>query len=265
MRDGVLALRFVLADLEPQPVVRVAPDRRIDGSAVLGDVAPDQCPVTTLDGVVEELAGQVDLGGVGLGHDQQAGSVLVDAVDQQAHPFVVVFRIGRAAQVPGQRVDQRAAVVAVAGMDHQAGGLVDHQEVVVLIDNVERNRLGLDLDAAPLVGHHEGDHVERLDLVVGLDHLVVHADVTGLDGQLHAVARGVLHMVRKVFVDAQQRLPAVDDHAEMLEHFLLLVFGEEVVPQLVFRIVAHRAAILAWLVVSLRWMVVPILVGAPGW
>ena len=43
------------------------------------------------------------------------------------------------------------------------------------------------------------------------------------------------------------------------------VFGQEVVAEVIYKVVAHRAAILAWLVVSLRWMDVPIETGAPGW
>ena len=67
-------------------------------------------------------------------------------------------------------------------------------------------------------------------------------------------------MVGEVFVDAQRALAAVGLQPEMLEHLLLLVLGEEVVAGFV----AHRAAILAWLVVSFRWMVVPMRTGAPG-
>ena len=260
--DGVLSLRFVAADAEAQPVVGIPADRGVDGPAVFGDIAPDQGPVAPFDGMVEELAGQLDLGRVSLGYDQQSGGILVDAVDQQSHPFVVVFGVGLAAQVVGQGVDQRAAVVAVAGMDHHAGRLVDDQQFVVFIDDVERDGLRLDLHATPLVRHHERDDVERADLVAGLDHDVVDADILGVDCQLHAVARCVGKMLRQILVDAYRALSAVGFQSEMLVHFLLFfLFGQ----QFFSFFVAHRAAILAWLVVSLRWMVVPIVAGAPGW
>ncbi len=42
-----------------------------------------------------------------------------------------------------QGVDQRAFTRADAGVDDQAGGLVDDQQVAVFVDDVERDRLGL--------------------------------------------------------------------------------------------------------------------------
>ena len=50
-----------------------------------------------------------------------------------------------------QRVDQRAAaagvlIVAGAGMNHHPGRLVDHREIRVFINHVERNVLGGSLE-----------------------------------------------------------------------------------------------------------------------
>ncbi len=41
-----------------------------------------------------------------------------------------------------QRVDQRARRIAGAGMHHESGRLVDDDELVVLIDDIERDGLG---------------------------------------------------------------------------------------------------------------------------
>ena len=49
------------------------------------------------------------------------------------------------ATVPQQRIDQRSLVVAGAGMHHHVLGLVDHQQMLVLIDDVQRNLLRLRL------------------------------------------------------------------------------------------------------------------------
>ena len=157
-------------------------------------------------------------------------------------------------------------VVAVSGMNDQAGRFVNHQQVVVFIDDVQRNVFGFDLHAAALVGHHKGDHIARPDLVVGLDDAVVHPHVFGLDGQLDAVAGSVGEVLGQKLVHAQRRLPAVGLQPEMLVHLLLLVlFRGKAVLARVFCLVAHRAAILAWLVVSFRWMAVPMAAGAPTW
>ena len=44
-----------------------------------------------------------------------------------------------------QRVDQRAGPVAGGRMHHEALRLVDHDQVVVLVDDIERDVLGLRL------------------------------------------------------------------------------------------------------------------------
>jgi hypothetical protein len=41
-----------------------------------------------------------------------------------------------------ERVEERSRPIAAARVDHQAGGLVDHQHVGVLVDDGERDRLG---------------------------------------------------------------------------------------------------------------------------
>ena len=48
-----------------------------------------------------------------------------------------------------QRVDQRAGPVAGAGMDDEPGRLVDDDELVVLVEDVERDRLALRLAGPP--------------------------------------------------------------------------------------------------------------------
>ena len=211
--------------------------------------------------MVEKLARQVYLRGVVLGDHQQPRCVLVDPVYQQPHPFVPVG-VGGAPEIPCEGIDKGTGVIAMARVYHQARGLVDDHEVVVLVNYVERDWLRFYLYAPSLVRHHQGDDVEGFHLVVRLDHPVVDADILRVYGQLDTVARSVLQMVGQILVDAQQSLSAVDDHAEMFIHFLLLIVFEQDVS--VFH-VAHRAAILDWLVVSLRWMVVPMAAGAPTW
>ena len=72
-------------------------------------------------------------------HHHQARGVLVEPVHD-----------ARARQRGGVRVaeqdavEQRARPVARGRMHHQAGGLVDHQHVLVLVDDVQRDVLGLE-------------------------------------------------------------------------------------------------------------------------
>ena len=74
-----------------------------------------------------------------------------------AHAFA-----GQRCDVREQRVDQRAVGRAVRGMRHHAGRLVDDQQVVVFVDDVERDRFGLGAERARRL-----DRV--LDAVAGLE------------------------------------------------------------------------------------------------
>ena len=81
---------------------------------------------------------------VGLGDDHDAAGVLVEAVDD-ARPLDAADAGKAGAAMVDQRVDQRAGPVAGAGMDDEAGRLVDDDQVVVLVEDVERDRLALRL------------------------------------------------------------------------------------------------------------------------
>ena len=142
--------------------------------------------------MVEELLGQPCVRLFVLGHHEQPRRVLVDAVHQPgAH--VALLEQGQVAQVVRERVDERTAVISVPGMHDQPGGLVDDQQVVVLVGNVERDVFGDDLHFAPRVGHHDLDAVERLDLVARFRGLAVHEDVAAVGSRLDTVARAFLH------------------------------------------------------------------------
>ena len=88
-----------------------------------------------------ELAGQLGVRAIVLGHHHQARRPAIEPMDD-AGPQLAAD----AAQVVDlvqQRVDQRAAGVAGGGMHDHAGRLVHHDEVRVLVDDVEVEVLGL--------------------------------------------------------------------------------------------------------------------------
>ena len=175
----------------------------------------------------EELVGEMGLGLGILGDDQQAVRVLVDAVHQHAHPLVLGIGSLRQSQVESEGIHQRPRVVSVARMDHHAGGFVDHQDVVILISDVQRNVFRKNLHPAPLIRHHELDDVAGADDSIGLGRLVIDQDITQLDSLLDAVAGGVLLMGGDEFIYAKRRLALVGNQAEMLEHFLLVLLREK--------------------------------------
>ncbi len=92
---------------------------------------------------------------VRLGDDQQARRVLVDAVHDAGALFAPDAR-QRIAAMRQQRVDQRAGRAARRGMDDHPGGLVDHDQVIILMRDDQRNGLGPRLDR---LGRGQGDAV----------------------------------------------------------------------------------------------------------
>ena len=87
--------------------------------------------IGALDRMIGELAGESLVRGGAFGDHEQAGGVLVDPVDdpRPRNPADTRQLTGTVMQ---QRVDQRPVEVARRRMDHQPGGLVDHDQVLVL-------------------------------------------------------------------------------------------------------------------------------------
>lgn len=139
VRDGMFASTFGLDRHLLAVIVGTANPfgygscRRYQSTRHYGGVEP-------LDAVILELPGEALMRLVGLGGDQKAGGVFVDAMDYSG-----AGDAADAGKLPGavvqQRVDQRAVSIARSGMDDHARRLVDHDEVGVFVDDVQRNIL----------------------------------------------------------------------------------------------------------------------------
>jgi hypothetical protein len=137
---------------------RIARDGFFDAAAIHPDAAADQRQVGLLHLAAGKLRGQGAMRGIVLGHQQHAAGIAVEAVDD-AGPQLAAQR-GERLEAIKQRVDQRAGVHSRARVNHHAGGLVDGYEIVVFIEDAQRNRFGhgaqrgqfgrLDLDAVAL-------------------------------------------------------------------------------------------------------------------
>ena len=104
--------------------------------------APDERDVFLLDLAIVELPRQFLVRGVVLGHDHHAGRAAIEAVhDARAHLAANAAQVGKMMQ---QRVHERPRAVAGGGMDHHAGGLVHHGQILVLIQDVDGQRLAAD-------------------------------------------------------------------------------------------------------------------------
>ena len=78
------------------------------------------------------------------GHDEQPGRVAVEPVDDPG-PVVVVSSLGA---VREQSLHERSGPRRPCGMDDEAGGLVDDEQVLVLPDDRDVQRLRLQLRRA---------------------------------------------------------------------------------------------------------------------
>jgi hypothetical protein len=113
-----------------------------------GEATVEEGEVTFFYQAAAELVGQVEMGLVVLGDEDDTGGVLVEAVDDTGAQGAA--HGGEASIVMEKSVDQRAAGPAGAGMDDEAGGLVDGDKVVIFIKNVEGNIFGLGAQGRPL-------------------------------------------------------------------------------------------------------------------
>ena len=84
------------------------------------------------------------MGQVIFGHGQKAGGVFVNAVDDTRAQDAV--DAGQALPLGvEQAVDQCIVGVSGGGMHHQPLGLVDDQQIVVLVDDIQRHFGGNDV------------------------------------------------------------------------------------------------------------------------
>ena len=141
MGYGALAA-LAFDDRDLLAVRRRAGERRVDRAFGRLRNAGDDRQVAPVDAVGGELLGQPLMGDVVLGDDQQARRILVDPVDDPGPRHAADAATGSAAMME-QRVDQRPVAVAGGGMDDQPGGLVDHQQMLVLEDDRQRDVLRL--------------------------------------------------------------------------------------------------------------------------
>ena len=155
-----------LADRHAVARYGIAVDRLVDNAVRPVGRAPDKSPIATLKApapaVIGELRGQRPMGPIVLRYDHQAGGVFVEPVHDAGTPHAA--DAGQALPAMGdQRIDQRAGPMAGRRMDHKAAGLIDDDDIVVLIDDIERDRFRLRVWPAPAAARQQ-DLVARIDV-----------------------------------------------------------------------------------------------------
>ena len=108
-----------------QAVLGVAPYIALYASFVFGNVAPYQCVVAAVCGLVEELFAEHALCFGCLGDNEESGRVFVYAV-HQSYFRVIGVEILDVAHVPCHGIDERPRKVACPWVYYHSGPLVYH-------------------------------------------------------------------------------------------------------------------------------------------
>ena len=136
-KHTVMTHRLLTAfhDRHALTLLAVTPDRRVDLATGSDDTDHDAL-VDTADTAALQLGNQLGLRLDGLGNHHQTGGVLVQAVHDTGARHIDDVR-----HVMQQSVEQRAIGVACCGVNHQTGRFVDHQNLIVLVDDIKLNIL----------------------------------------------------------------------------------------------------------------------------
>ena len=215
---GVGVLHFV----NPEPFIRIVPPAFGDARLlvyvsgvfeVLGGLglliertrrAARDGEIGALDVVSCEHGGESGVRRLALGGYHDAGRVLVEAVNNaRTGDAADAGQLGAA--MKQQCVDQRATLRAARGVNHEAGRLVDDDEVLVLEHDIERDILwlGLRIDRRGQVDG-VGDAGEHLcGRIIG--PLAVGGNAALLDQDAQARAGHAGSGVRQPFVEARAR------------------------------------------------------------
>ena len=169
--------------------------------------------VLPFDTVRGELVGQAVMRRVRFRHDQKPARILVDPV-HDTRPFFAADARKVAAEMVQQRIDQCARDRARRGMDDHAGGLVDDDQVRILVNDLQRNRFGNGCDLGRLLDR------DFIDLSLADARLrVSHNDPAATDrpvGQQPGQARSaemrlLWHIAGQRLIKARRRVCADDD------------------------------------------------------
>ena len=188
----------------------VATDREVDGDVVLGEAAVNEGDVGLFELATREHLAELAVGAVVLGDDDDAAGLLVEAVDDSGAEFAAEVR--ELVEVMQQRVDEGSAVALVsfpgsggsrAGVNHQSGGLVDDGEVLVLVEDGERDVLGEGVEWRWVRGAFDLDRFPALQLEFCFRWLSIDADLTVFDEELDACAGDIGYGLSEVLIEAE--------------------------------------------------------------
>jgi len=181
---GILA-RAIVKDGHALAVHGVAADQVLDAAAFFLGHAIDGGEVDFAHPALRKGFAEAAVGDVVLRHDHAAAGVLVQAVDDAGAHFPA-----DAAEVVAmmqQGIDQGAVRVSSSGVDDEARGFVQDEDVFVFEKDLQGDVLGDDCHGGGL-GDGEGDGIAGLQGDAGLGRAAIERDVTVANEVLQAGA-----------------------------------------------------------------------------
>src|SRR5579859_4743729 len=120
----------------------VAADRRGNGAVILLRPAMDQSNVSFLYAAAGEFVRELAVGGIIFRDDEKSAGFLVEPMNDAGTELAA--NTGELPESMNEGIDQRPAISVVvrcagAGVHHHARRFVDDREVVVLVNDVERD------------------------------------------------------------------------------------------------------------------------------
>ena len=168
-----------------EAIVRIASDRPLDRAARVLRNAVHEPEIFAFDAPRLHRDAQRRQRFGRLGYDQQSRGIAVEPMHESGAQRIA----GQRADVREQRVDQRAARRTVRRMRHHPGGLIDHQEIVVLIHDRNVDRFGAGFERLAR-NDFVDERVAVFERMAALDGTAVHAHRTALDRIGDERARG---------------------------------------------------------------------------
>ena len=214
VRDGMLATVAIGENRHFESVARIAVDVANHSTDPWIGNTPEHSYIFAPGGLLEKLTSEAGLGIRSLCHNKQSGRVFVDTV-HKSHAGIIDIVIGIVPEVPRERIDECAVIVAMPGVHHKSRRLIHDKHHIILIDYVEGYVFGEHFKLISRPVHDHLHHIERFHTIVGLDSLAIDKHTPGLSCLLNTVARRMLKPFDKKFVDTKQLLPRVGHESEM--------------------------------------------------
>ena len=112
-------------------------------------------------------------------------------------------------------------VVPVTGMNDQTGLFIDHQQVLILIHDVQRDIFRCDGVVMRFMIQQHLNDIAGFDAIIGSDGATVHPHITSIRSRLDAVTARVGHMLCQVLVNALFALTLIHLTSPTLPYFFV--------------------------------------------